>query len=209
MRVDLHVHTRYSGHCLLRPERIVKIARKRSLDAIAITDHDDIRGAVEVSKTFPTIIGEEVSSNDGDIIGLFINERIGKGDAFEVMDNIRAQGGLVVIPHPFDSLRHEAVMSEEICANADCIEVFNSRVIRKADNERARYFAESKNITAVVGSDAHTSMEIGKAWMDVGSIDDPKSFLASLREAKAHTRKSSVAVHVITKLLKLRERGDE
>ena len=205
MRIDLHVHTRYSGHSLLRPERIVEIARKRNLDALAITDHDEIQGAIEVSRMFPTIIGEEVTSEDGDIIGLFLTEKVQRGSAKQVMESIRAQGGLVIVPHPFDSTRGGAVMSEEVCASADCIEVFNSRVVRKADNERARTFAELKNIPAVVGSDAHTSMEIGKAWMDVGSIDDPKSFLASLRDAKVHTSKSSVAVRVITMLLKVRE----
>jgi len=205
MRVDLHVHTRYSGHSLLRPEHIVKVAKKRGLDTLAITDHDEIQGAIEVSRMFPTIIGEEVSSDDGDIIGLFLTEKVQRGSAKQVMESIRAQGGLVIIPHPFDSMRGGKVMSEEVCADADCIEIFNSRVINKADNDKARAFAESKNIPAVVGSDAHTSMEIGKAWMDIRSIDDPESFLASLKDAKMHTRKSSVAVRFITLLLKVRE----
>lgn len=203
MRLDPHVHTSYSGHSLLRVQDLPKLARRKGLDAIAITDHDEIAGAIALSKMFPTIIGEEITCDEGDVIGLFLTERIKGGSALEVMDRIRSQGGLVLIPHPFDSMRKEALMDEELCANGDIIEVFNSRVVRRQDNERAVEFAKSRNMLSAVGSDAHTSMEIGRSWMELESISDPQSFMRSLRDARTHTARSPVLVHVQTKLLKL------
>lgn len=205
MKVDLHIHTIYSGHSLLRISHIVKVARKRGLDAVAITDHNEIRGALELSKEFPIILGEEVSSDQGDIIGLFLNEKIERAPALEVMDRIREQGGLVLIPHPFDTLRGESLKSEDLSRMGDIIEVFNSRVVRPRDNERAKKFAESNELPQSVGSDAHTSIEIGRAWMELESIDDPRSFLKALSNTKTHERRSPLIVHAQTKLLKLRE----
>jgi hypothetical protein len=204
LNVDIHVHTKYSGHSLLKPETIAKVARKQGLHAVAITDHDATKGAYELQKIFPTIIGEEISCTEGDVIGLFIRERIDKGPALEVMDKIRAQGGLVMAPHPFDQLR-SGLNDESLCAKADLIEVFNARVTRTSDNIRAIAFAKMNGLPAVVGSDAHTKKEIGRAWMELESIDDPASFMKSVSRAAIHTRKSPLRVHVITKLLKMRE----
>jgi predicted metal-dependent phosphoesterase TrpH len=204
LNVDIHVHTRYSGHCLLKPETIAEVARKRRLHAVAVTDHDETKGAYELQKIFPTIIGEEISCPEGDVIGLFIREKIGKGPALEVMDKIRAQGGLVMIPHPFDQLR-SGLNDGALCAKADLIEVFNARVTRGSDNIKAIAFAKMRGIQAVVGSDAHTRKEIGKAWMELDSIDDPASFMKSVSTATVHTSKSPLYVHAWTKVLKLRE----
>ena len=205
MNVDVHVHTRYSGHSILKVEDVARIARKRCLDAVAITDHDAIEGALELSKVFPTIIAEEVSSDEGDVIGLFLREKVEKGPALEVMGRIRAQGALVMIPHPFDTLRKEALMKEELVSKGDIIEIFNSRVMRQEDNERARKFAVDKSLPMIVGSDAHTSAEIGRSFIEIDSVDDPRSFMMALKNAKLHSRRSSVMVHGQTKLLKLRE----
>jgi predicted metal-dependent phosphoesterase TrpH len=204
LNVDIHVHTKYSGHSLLRVETIAKVARQRGLHAVAITDHNELRGAYALSLVFPTIIGEEISCDEGEIIGLFIREKIAGGPVLEVMDKIRAQGGLVMVPHPFDPLR-KGLNDEELCAKADLIEVFNSRVTRPRDNIRAIAFAKMRDIQAVVGSDAHTKAEIGRSWMEVDAIDNPKSFMEALKVAKMHTEKSPLHVHVQTKLLKLRE----
>jgi len=199
------VHTRYSVHSILKVEDVARIAQKRCLDAVAITDHDAIEGALELSKVFPTIIAEEVSSDEGDVIGLFLREKVEKGPALEVMDKIRAQGALVMIPHPFDTMRKEALMKEELVSKGDIIEVFNSRVMRQEDNERARKFAVDKSLPMIVGSDAHTSVEIGRSFIEIDSVDDPRSFMRALKNAKLHSRRSSVMVHGQTKVLKLRE----
>lgn len=205
MKVDVHVHTRYSGHSILKVEDVARIARKRCLDAVAIADHDSIKGALELSKLFPTIIAEEVSSDEGDVIGLFLREKVEKGPALEVMDEIRAQGALVMIPHPFDTMRKEALMNEELVSRGDIIEIFNSRVLRQEDNERARKFAVDRNLPMVVGSDAHSSVEIARSFIEIDSVDDPRSFMRALKSAKLHSRRSSVMVHGQTKMLKLRE----
>jgi predicted metal-dependent phosphoesterase TrpH len=204
LNVDIHVHTKYSGHSLLKVETIAKVARERGLHAVAITDHDEIKGAYELSEMFPTIIGEEVSCTEGDVIGLFIRDKIGKGSALEVMDKIHAQGGLVMVPHPFDPLRW-GLNDEKLCAKADLIEVFNSRVTRSSDNIKAIAFAKMRGIAAVVGSDAHTKAEIGRSWMEIDAIDSPDIFMRALPYAKMHTSKSPLYVHAQTKLLKLRE----
>jgi predicted metal-dependent phosphoesterase TrpH len=205
LKVDVHVHTRYSGHSILKVEDVARIAKKRCLDAVAITDHDAIKGALELSKVFPTIIAEEVSSDEGDVIGLFLREKVEKGPALEVMDKIRAQGALVMIPHPFDTMRKEALMKEELVSKGDIIEVFNSRVLRQEDNERARKFAVDKSLPMIVGSDAHTSVEIGRSFIEIDSVDDPRLFMRALENAKLHSRRSSVLVHGQTKVLKLWE----
>lgn len=205
MKVEVHVHTRYSGHSILRVEDVARIAKKRCLDVVAIADHNVIRGAIELSKVFPTIIAEEISSNEGHVIGLFLREKVEKGPTLEVMDKIRAQGALVMIPHPFDTMRKEALMREELVSRGDIIEVFNSRVLRQEDNERARKFAVDKGLPMIVGSDAHTSIEIGRSFIEIDSVDDPRSFMRALVSAKLHSKRSSVLVHGQTKLLKLRE----
>ena len=189
----------------MKVEDVARIAKKRCLDAVAITDHDAIEGALELSKVFPTIIAEEVSSDEGDVIGLFLREKVERGPALEVMDKIRAQGSLVMIPHPFDTMRKEALMKEELVSKGDIIEVFNSRVMRQQDNERARKFAVNKSLPMIVGSDAHTSVEIGRSFIEIDSVDDPRSFMRALKNAKLHSRRSSVLVHGQTKVLKLRE----
>ena len=200
--MDLHIHTKYSGHSTLSTQQVAKIARDKKLDWVAITDHNEVRGAHELAKLFPTIIGEEISADEGDIIGLFLTEQVNRGSALEVIDVIRGQGGLVMIPHPFDSLRSEAVMSEDICLKADIIEAFNSRVVRASDNKRALEFAREHGIASSVGSDAHTKTEIGRAWMELEQFDDAKSFLRSLATATMHTSRSPIYVHLHTKILK-------
>lgn len=205
MRIDLHVHTKYSGHSILGIHQIVKAAKKRALDCVAITDHDEIKGALELSKVFPTVIGEEVSADEGDVIGLFLKERIQPGPALEVMDRIRSQGGLVMIPHPFDTLRSEALRNEELCTKADLIEVFNSRVLRNSDNDRARAFAREHEIATCVGSDAHTATEVGRCWMDLDPFDNPTQFMKSLQSAEIYTSRSPSLVHAQTKILKVVE----
>ena len=205
LKIDLHVHTRRSGHSLLKVEKVASIAKRRGLDAVAITDHDEIDSALELSKLFPTVVGEEISCDEGDIIGLFLTERIGRGPVLEVMDRIRAQGGLVMVPHPFDSLRKEALMNEELCAKGDLIEIFNSRVTKARDNARAAEFAEARGMLPVVGSDAHTAAEIGRSWIEVSSCAGPDLFIKSLPAGRMHTSKSPFYVHLQTKLLKLTE----
>lgn len=203
--MDSHVHTKYSGHSILKPEDVARAIRKKKLDAVAITDHDTIAGALEVSKLVKTVVGEEITCEEGDLIGLFISEEVRGGPALEVMDRIREQGGIVVVPHPFDSMRSEAIMDERICMMADAIEVFNARVLRQKDNARALAFSRKHNILGCVGSDAHTSIEIGRCWMDVQSIDDAQSYLKSLHTADVHTSQSPAVVHAQTKLLKMME----
>ncbi|MHC1635582.1 MAG: PHP domain-containing protein [Candidatus Methanospirareceae archaeon] len=167
MKYDLHVHSKYSKDSTLEPERIVKIAKRKGLNGIAITDHDTIKGGLAAKKyedeDLEVIIGSEVHTEKGDIIGLFISEEIKSKDVMEVIDEIKEQGGLVIVPHPFDSLRRSSFhITEEYASYVDAIEGFNSRCIFEKFNSKAKEFGKKYNIPLVGGSDAHFPNEIGK-----------------------------------------------
>lgn len=166
MKVDLHVHSRYSACSNMGPSAIIGQARKAGLDAVAITDHNTVEGCGEVKKVagdIEIIPGIEVKTESGDLIGLFVEENIGKGlGVGETADRIRELGGLVVVPHAFDRMRKS--IGERIAdARPDAIEVYNNRVLFGSFNERAEEYALANSITGVAGSDAHFQEEVGLA----------------------------------------------
>jgi len=131
MKLDLHIHSKYSSDGVLDPEKIVKIAIKRELNGVAITDHNTIIGGLKAKKyeteDFKVIVGSEISTEKGEIIGLFLKEEIKSKDVQEVVSEIKEQNGIIVIPHPFDALRHSAFHpTDEDAKFIDCIEGFNS-----------------------------------------------------------------------------------
>lgn len=172
LRAELHCHSIYSKNDgVLTPEQIVAVAKKKKIDIIAITDHNEIKGALELQKIAPewlkVIIGEEITTKQGDIIGLFLNQKIAPfQDIRETIKEIKKQGGLVFVPHPLDRMRQNSI--GEIVLNAiknqiNAVEVFNARVIVGADNQKAKLWARENNIAGFVGSDAHFASEFGKA----------------------------------------------
>lgn len=161
MRYDLHIHSKYSYDSFLTPSRIVKVAKKRGLTGIAVTDHNTISGGIATQKEnrdpdFDVIIGAEIKTEYGDIIGLFLNEEISSRCFHEVIDEIMSQGGYSVLAHPY----RQYPQPEKIIGRIDLIEIFNSRS-SFLQNQRSQMLAKEtlKKITA--GSDAHSSMEIG------------------------------------------------
>jgi len=223
LKFDLHTHTNQSPKCgFMKPEILVKKAISRGLDGIAVTDHQTIKGAVQAKKfetdDFKVIIGCELMTLQGEIIGLFLENEIISTDAFEAIEEIHDQGGLVIVPHPFDELRSSRFKQiEEIIDLIDGIEVFNSRCIKSKSNEIARDYAsnlDKGNIFMVAGSDAHFSNEVGNAYTEI-QVDN-KLYIAnpmpSLQSAlrngkcKVHGRRSSAMNHVGTKILKWKRR---
>lgn len=185
MRIDLHVHTMWSGDSTTTPEELAEAAATAALDAIAITDHNTIAGAFALAESAelpcPVIVGEEVRTVDGDVIGLFLRERVPAGlKPVEAAALIREQGGLVYVPHPGDGSRH-SLSEPSIGALAeagllDVVEVINSKCpepYRGPTFEAARAGA----------SDAHVPAAVGAAWTEVASCDpsDPQSVMAVLR----------------------------
>jgi len=209
-RVDLHIHTHYSGDCAVSPRRVIEVAQKRGLGRIAITDHNSILGASEAKSIAPdfVIVGEEVKTESGELLAYFIQEQIPPGLSLEeTIRRIREQGGIVGVSHPLDQLRREAVGAEalrRILPSVDCIEVFNARVIFPSDNARAQALAEEFGIPGTAGSDAHSAHEIGRACVEMRAFQTPSEFLEALRNGRVVGRLSSPLIHIISTVNKLR-----
>ena len=163
--IDLHVHSMYSYDSLLKPEKIVKIAKQKGLTGVAITDHETIQGGLSAKKynsnDFITITGAEIRTEIGDIIGLFLNEEIKSYRFCSVIDEIKDQGGLVILPHPFRG--HDSnKFDKELVNKMDAIEGYNART-NISKNIKAQEFAREHRLPIVAGSDAHFYGEIGLA----------------------------------------------
>ena len=172
MKYDLHMHTHYSKCSNLNPEILLKLAKKSGLDGIAVTDHHEIKGALEVKKLnkdkdFEVIIGEEISTNYGDVLVYYLSKKIYEINFFEVIDEVRKQGALITIAHPFrTTLIHNHKFKlpiEKIKNKIDAIECFNARTL-PGDNRKAIDAADKLNIAKTAGSDSHFFFEIGTAY---------------------------------------------
>jgi hypothetical protein len=188
--VDLHMHTDHSYDCATPVEVLLAEARARGLGAIAITDHNEISGAHEArakAEGIQVIVAEEIkTAEQGEVIGLFIEEKISRGMTLEqTIKEIKRQGGLVYVPHPFDRL-HSVPDYEHLLPvvdQIDAIEVFNPRVAISEFNEEAMRFAAKYRIPAGAGSDAHVPQGLGSVRIRMREFDGPEEFLESLRDA--------------------------
>jgi predicted metal-dependent phosphoesterase TrpH len=190
VRVDCHLHTADSGDAVTTIDELAERARAHQIDVVCITDHNVIGAAVAAAARdigARVIVGEEVRTPDGDVIGLFLTERIPYVlPLAEVTQLIRGQGGLVYVPHPFDpgrsSLRGAA---SRLCADglADVVEVFNAKIEDPELNEQAARLAAEYSLPGGAGSDAHDPDGIGAAYLDMPDFDGPASFLEALRQA--------------------------
>ncbi|MBI5106480.1 MAG: glycosyltransferase [Solirubrobacterales bacterium] len=195
--VDLHMHTDHSHDCATPVEHLLSTARAQGLGAIAVTDHNEVSGALEAAAKaeqfgVKVIVGEEVkTAAQGEVIGLFLREKIPRGLTLrETIDEIRAQGGLVYVPHPFD--RMHAVPDYEhlltIVEDVDAIEVYNPRVAIGSFNEEAERFAAKYRIVPGAGSDSHVAAGLGSVRIRMRDFDGPEEFLESLRHAEIVTK---------------------
>ena len=199
VHVDLHMHTDHSPDCATPVDTLLATAKSVGLGAIAITDHNEISGALEArdrANGIKVIVAEEVKTADqGEVIGLFIEEKIPRGMTLqETIAEIRRQGGLVYVPHPFD--RMHAVPDYEhlldVVEDIDAIEVFNPRVAISAFNEEAARFAAKYRIVAGAGSDSHVAQGLGSVKIRMRDFDGPEEFLESLRDADIVRKKQSL-----------------
>ncbi len=206
MKIDLHSHTFHSPDSLSRYDDIIAAVRRAGLDGIAVTDHNELQGALELREKAPFLVipGEEIKTSHGEIIGLFLRERIPPGLApRETIARIREQGGIVYVPHPFDEVRgsrleHEAL--EEIGPHIDILEVFNARNALPRFNSRALEHARHHGMLAGAGSDAHTLGEYGRGQVEIPPFSGPQEFLASMRQGTWRGRLSSPLVHLRTRV---------
>jgi glycosyltransferase involved in cell wall biosynthesis len=199
IHVDLHMHTDHSPDCATPVDTLLDTAKRVGLGAIAITDHNEISGALEArdrADGIKVIVAEEVKTADqGEVIGLFIDEKIARGMTLEeTIAEIRRQGGLVYVPHPFD--RMHAVPDYEhllgVVEEIDAVEVFNPRVAFSAFNEEAARFAAKYRIAAGAGSDSHVAQGLGSVKIRMRDFDGPEEFLESLRDADIVRRRQSL-----------------
>jgi glycosyltransferase involved in cell wall biosynthesis len=199
IHVDLHMHTDHSPDCATPVDTLLDTAKRVGLGAIAVTDHNEISGALEARERadgIKVIVSEEIKTADqGEIIGLFIEEKIPRGLTLaETIAEIRRQGGLVYVPHPFD--RMHAVPDYEhllgVVEDIDAIEVFNPRVAFSAFNEEAARFAAKYRIVAGAGSDSHVAQGLGSVKIRMRDFDGPEEFLESLRDADIVRKRQSL-----------------
>ena len=193
IHVDLHMHTDHSPDCATPPQALLDAAKEAGLGAIAITDHNEVSGAFAARELaaemdgIEVIVAEEVkTAEQGEVIGLFLEERIERGMTMaETIAEIRRQGGLVYVPHPFDRLHsvpdYEYLL--EIVEEIDILEVFNPRVTLDAFNEEAVRFATKYRIVPGAGSDSHVAQGLGSVAIRVHDFDGPEEFLEAMRGA--------------------------
>jgi predicted metal-dependent phosphoesterase TrpH/glycosyltransferase involved in cell wall biosynthesis len=212
--VDLHMHTDHSPDCATPVDVLLETAKARGLGAIAVTDHNVISGAHEAAERadgIKVIVAEEVKTGDqGEVIGLFIDNHIPRGMTLEdTIAEIHRQGGLVYVPHPFD--RMHAVPDYEhllnVVEDVDAIEVFNARVAVKSFNEEAVKFARKYRIPGGAGSDSHVPQGLGSVRIRMRDFDGAEEFLESLREADIIRRPKSLLYVQTLKFLQTKGPG--
>ena len=207
--VDLHMHTDHSPDCATPVDTLLETAEAVGLRAIAVTDHNEIAGALEAreraerdGRGLKVIVAEEVKTADqGEVIGLFIEERIERGMSLEdTIAEIRRQGGLVYVPHPFDRM-HSVPDYEHmlrVVDRIDAIEVFNAKVALSAFNEEAARFAAKYRVPAGAGSDSHVPQGLGSVRIKMRDFHGPEEFLESLRDADlVHKRQRLLYVQAL------------
>ena len=192
VRVDFHSHTMWSGDSTTTPDEIIESVAAAGIDVLCITDHNSIKGAIELKESLPcrVVVGEEMRTHAGEIIGLFLKERIPQGIRPEdAAKNIREQGGLVYIPHPFDPLRNNLRQEvlDELVSNdlVDGIEILNGKTSLRSLNDKASAYAAKHDLAMGAGSDAHVAEAIGAAYLEMPDFDSPKEFLSSMRLGRA------------------------
>lgn len=213
IRLDMHVHSQHSRDSVIPVDRIVDVWEQKRLYSV-VCDHDTIEGSKRACKGIralspdaPLILAEEITTADGELIGLFLNEEIPPGlTAEETVDIVHGQGGLLLVPHPFCRYRSRAIRREvlmRLVGEIDIIEGYNARNVDDEDNNEAIKFAESYNRPISVGSDAHIPIELGKVWIEVPLFGTPEELLTHMKGARVCFRRSSNAVHLFTKMVKM------
>ena len=212
MKADLHAHTHFSRDALTSVATFTRRYERAGIDCVAVSDHNNVDGALAVrgDASFRVIVSEEIKTSEGEIIGLFLQESIRKGLTPEdTVRAIREQGGLVLVPHPYDRLRRSVLREEallRIMPDVDVIEVFNSRTTLRADLDRSRALAEAHGKLQSAATDSHTPWEIGNAYVEMPPFEGAGDFLVALGKGKIMGKRSFIGFHLLSTWAKLKWR---
>lgn len=212
LRIEFHCHTLFSKDSLTRPADLIRAARQKGLDRVIVTDHNTIAGARAAQSLDPDliIVGEEIMTTRGEILAAFVSEEIPAGlSPQETIHRLRDQGAFISVSHPFDVMRggHWQVPDLlDILPLVDAIETFNARCWRAIYNTRAQNFVREHDIPATVGSDAHTTRELGRATLTLPPFADGRGLAAVIRLGCAETRLSSPLIHAASRYATLMKR---
>ena len=214
LRADLHLHTKYSFDCTTTPQAIIRRCQKIGINCVAVADHGTIEGAQRVKEIAPfrVIVAEEILTPLGEVMGMFLTESIPSNiPVDEAFGRIKAQNGLVCLPHPFDSMRgiNDRGFSEisKLLLQVDVLEVFNSRALRLGrSNAKALAFAAKHRLLKSAGSDAHTTGEIGHAYVEMPEFDDVDGFRHALAQGRIFGRHTCPMIHVVGTMKTLKKR---
>jgi hypothetical protein len=205
IRLDMHMHTEYSRDSRVTLADFARLALEAKLGAVCITDHDTTEGGLrlrEMKTGLQVIVGEEITTADGELVGLYLEEPIAPGQSAEkTIALIHEQGGLAYVPHPFSRNRRRHLrrkILDQVARSLDIIEVFNAREVASSSNVRALRFAREHDLPGGVGSDAHRRVEIGRAYVDVMPFATPAELLVALREGKVTGTLTGVGIHLRT-----------
>jgi predicted metal-dependent phosphoesterase TrpH len=189
IRAEFHCHTVYSRDSSNRILQLLRKAKERGIERLAITDHNTIQGALKAKELDPerVVVAEEILTTHGELLGYFLEEEVPRRlSPMEAIDRLKKQGAFIVVPHGFDRRRHGWRMEdlEEILPHVDALEVFNARCLNPRTNQMGRAFAEEHGFAMIAGSDAHSVVELGLAsvWLPVFDTSD------ELREALKFSR---------------------
>ncbi len=212
LRADFHSHSHYSRDSVISPEALVDNCVRKGINCIAVTDHNEIEGAFVIQKLAPfkVIVGEEVKTSEGELIGLFLKELVPRDmSPEETIKAIHEQGGLVIVPHPYDIFRRSVIRTdalERIKQRVDAIEGFNCRNILSKHDQKARDLAVEVAKPMTLGTDSHSPWELGGAALEMEDFETPDEFLQALPGGRIVGRRSLPMVHWISTYAKIRWR---
>jgi predicted metal-dependent phosphoesterase TrpH len=200
-KADFHIHSRFSGDCSTTLEQIIQTCQKKMINCIALTDHNEVEGALQLKKIAPfyVIVGEEILTTSGEIMGLFLSQKIPRDISIEeAIKRVKDQNGLLCAQHPFDKFRSDALQAEvmeKIKDQIDMVEIFNARTPLKRTTDMAREFAREHHFPATAGSDAHAAYEIGNAYVELPEFKGREDFLSALKQGRVAGRRANPLTH--------------
>lgn len=211
IRLEFHAHTLWSKDSLTRPHKLIEGCRRKGIDRIVVTDHNTIRGAVacqEIASDL-VIIGEEIMTQQGEILAAFVREEVPRGlHALEVIDRLKDQGAFISVSHPFDVTRSghwKPADLKMIAPLVDAIEIFNARCISPKFNSLAAAFAAEYELPGTVGSDAHGVIELGAATQTLPEFRDAAGLRSAIRKAEYRVHLSPPWMRLISRKAVIRK----